>query len=854
MKILKGTFSAKILAVTIFVVLVIQAFFGILQYRTIKVKEYNHLDSSISSLVEDTLLTISDPVYNFDDKRVREIADFRLADRYNGLEAILIFQTEDNHESLFVGRVLGAENAVSDLTIQPSGSFYSTIKSDILKEGEKIGRVEFYFSDARAREAVEEALRQIIVALFVLETVLVAAIYTAMKRIVTHPILLTTRKVEEAASAISDRQGPANSADIVLALKANEDELGQLNRAMEKLFHARTKELRRSEEWFRALIENLNEMVIVVAPNGDFRYISPTVEKILGYQPDELHAARFDIIHPDDIAAIDQLTEKALHNPGTPHGREFRFRHRDGNILTFAAVASGYPDNQAIGGVVFNFYDITEIMEAQKAVQESESRFRQLADAGFEGIVIHEAGVILDTNHQMIQLLDYGRDEVIGKNIFSFVSPESKGTAMKTYADRSEKMIEVNLVKKDGTAIFVESRARSIDYAGKDVRIVIVRDVSARKAAEEKLRVAKEEAESATVLKDKFVSLVSHDLRSPIGGIHSMLKILQQDDKYKLDETKRKEILNKTMDNAKGLLNLIDKLLDLSRLKTGKIILSKRFLSAYHVAELHINALAYNAEAKGIAIRNEIPRAMRLFADDTLYGEVLHNLIGNAIKFSNKGDTVTLFVPPQKTGTIAVRDTGVGMPPETLERIFKGEIRTSIPGTGGEKGTGLGLQYCREIMTAHGGILEGESQNGKGSVFYAVLPVVRAVALLVDDMEVQREVIKDMLSDISGLDFLEAENGQDALAVMRRTLPHLVVTDLNMPVMDGFKLIEEVKRNPLFNGIPVIAVTSVTSSGGDAKEVDIRNRVFALGANDFVTKPFTKGEFMPRVQRYLGYS
>ncbi|MDH5638315.1 MAG: PAS domain S-box protein [Nitrospinota bacterium] len=591
--------------------------------------------------------------------------------------------------------------------------------------------------------------------------------------------------------------------------------------------------------------------------------------EMFGFSNDEIAGKRTQDLYPQqwrpDEAEIRNIEQ--VISSGLILEKEALFARKDGSTFWGRLLAKPIRENDPLLDAIITIEDITEKRGAEEALRAakenaesasaklkaSEARFRQLAEAGFEMIAIHHQGVILDINQQVQDMLGYEKSEITGKNIFSFVAPETRETAMKTFAERSEEMIELTLVKKDGGHIFVESRARTIEYAGKEARIVIVRDVTARKKNEAKLRAAKEEAEMATKLKDNFVSLVSHDLRSPLANINSLTRIFKQHDMYKLDDAKRAQILDKVIDNSAGLLILIDKLLDLSRLKTGRIKVEKRFLSAYGLAETCISFMAFNAEAKGVMIRNEIPRTHRIFADEALFGEVLQNLVSNAIKFCRGGDSIAIFVSPEEPDIVAVRDTGVGMKPETLSSVFTGNLDAPAKGTGGEKGTGLGLQYCREIMSAHGGSIRAESAPDKGTTFYLTLPGQKASVMLVDDVQAQREIMKDMLADTSGLNILEAENGQEALDIMRRALPHLIITDLSMPVMDGFRLIREVKRSKLFDGVPVIAITSVTSSGAETSEVDIRNRVFSLGADDFVTKPFTKGDFLPRVQRFLGF-
>ncbi|MBF0171608.1 MAG: hybrid sensor histidine kinase/response regulator [Nitrospinae bacterium] len=224
-----------------------------------------------------------------------------------------------------------------------------------------------------------------------------------------------------------------------------------------------------------------------------------------------------------------------------------------------------------------------------------------------------------------------------------------------------------------------------------------------------------------------------------------------------------------------------------------------------------------------------------------------------AIKFTKAGESITLFCPEARPGTVAVRDTGVGIPPEVQADLFRHEVKTTTVGTGGEGGTGLGLPYCAEIMKAHGGSLTVESEVGNGATFYATLPEIRALVLMVDDVHAQRMLMREQFRHMGGVDIIEAESGDQALALMRDVNPHLIITDLVMPGMDGFTLIETVRKSPVHKGIPILAVTS-GASGSMSDDVNMRQRAFALGADDFVTKPVIPSEFLPRISRFLGFS
>ncbi len=365
------------------------------------------------------------------------------------------------------------------------------------------------------------------------------------------------------------------------------------------------------------------------------------------------------------------------------------------------------------------------------------------------------------------------------------------------------------------------------------------------------LKEATERAEDATKLKDKFVSLVSHDLRSPLGGMIGFLGILNKGEEYDLDETRRKAITTNVSNIAEGLVEMIDKLLDISRLKTGKIKVEKSFVNMHDFAAAFVGSLSFQAGEKGVTIVNELPKDKRLFVDNTLFGEVLRNLLSNAIKFTKEGDKITLFEPENSGATLALKDTGSGIDEKIIPDLFKHEIKTSAIGTAGEKGTGLGLPYCSDIIAGHDGTLEVESEIGKGSTFYIKIPEVKAVVMLVDDHEAQRNIIRKHIEDIYEVEIVEAENGKEAMEKLKEVRPHLIITDIMMPEMDGLDLLKEVREDMVLEPIPVIVVTSLTSSGNEG-EIELRNMAFSLGANDFLTKPISASEFVPMVRRFLG--
>jgi signal transduction histidine kinase/DNA-binding response OmpR family regulator len=240
--------------------------------------------------------------------------------------------------------------------------------------------------------------------------------------------------------------------------------------------------------------------------------------------------------------------------------------------------------------------------------------------------------------------------------------------------------------------------------------------------ANEQLLVANQEAKDANAIKDKFVALVAHDLRSPLTGMLSALEFMATDEETPLDE-EHQDIVERLIGIGKSSTQMIGDVLNIGRLQSGKITIEASEVDAKQVTQNAINHLAYLAKQKGIEIHNEVPEGITFSADKTLYGEVIQNLISNAIKFCSRGQNIRCYVPEDRPKhTIAIEDSGTGMSADLLKKLFKIEEKTSMKGTSGEEGTGFGLPFSQDIMRAHTGEISVESELGKGSTFFVYLP------------------------------------------------------------------------------------------------------------------------------------
>ena len=374
------------------------------------------------------------------------------------------------------------------------------------------------------------------------------------------------------------------------------------------------------------------------------------------------------------------------------------------------------------------------------------------------------------------------------------------------------------------------------------------RDTLEAKVAERTAELSreKEKAEEATLLKDKFVGLVSHDLRSPLASIITMLDHFGGEAK-KEDGELNKRLASMASNTAHGMMDMIDNLLDLSRLRTGAIKLSKKRINAHEMTERMIRNTGFWAIEKGVVVENRLPREFTLFADPDLFGEALANLLSNAVKFSHKGGQVAVFNPDGAPGTLAVKDAGTGIPPEIAGRLFDRTTKTSRLGTNGEKGTGLGLTFCHDIIAAHGGSIHVESEPGKGSVFTLILPPANAVVLIADDRPLRRLEIKKLMSGLGGVAYLEAGDGMEAAKIVEESAPDLVVAGVPIYGMSGAEFLALIRRACGTNRILVIVAATVGPEGVESA----RRTMLEMGADDFVALPLAPEEFIRVITRYL---
>ena len=419
-----------------------------------------------------------------------------------------------------------------------------------------------------------------------------------------------------------------------------------------------------------------------------------------------------------------QLEQKVLETGQRVEDPDVSVELPGGELRAFHAIKIPLRDAQGqIVGTVTVSNDITERKRAEEALRESEARFRAIAKSTPNAVVITtvDEGRVVYANDRFAELFRLEDDPTNHTSVEWYANPDDRGVLVSKLKEHGRiTPTEWHCIRSDGEEFWALLSSVEISYAGMDCGLSNIVDISKSKEAEAALVEAKERAEKATRLKDNFVALIAHDLRSPIGAVLGMLHFLDPG-KRAVDEAKQRDFYRQSIGRLNGMVTLIDEMLDVSRFQTGKIELKMEPHLAFGLT-LPAMALKPSALDKGVELINEVPEDLEIVVDATYIGQVIQNLVSNAIKFSNAGDTVTIFVPADRPNTIAVRDTGLGIPTSMQPDLFRHDVKTTTTGTNDERGTGLGLPLSHDIVQAHGGQLEMESREGEGSVFYVELP------------------------------------------------------------------------------------------------------------------------------------
>ncbi|NJC88070.1 MAG: PAS domain S-box protein [Desulfuromonas sp.] len=629
---------------------------------------------------------------------------------------------------------------------------------------------------------------------------------------------------------------------------------------------------------FRVLAETIPHLVWSARPDGFRDYFNARLLAYLGKTLEEMQGWMWqEVLHPDDRQrTMDAWTEAKIR--GTELCAEYRIRRGTDEAYRWHE-GRATPVRDAAGNIVRWFgtcTDIEERKQSEEKLRYSEERFSKAFHCGPMMMTLSdfETGRYLEVNDVFTRVSGFDRDETIGRTTLElgWIDPENRQRLLAELKAKGRvEGWELKVTGKAGNTIWCQYFGELVPVSSGDILLSIALDITERKHAEEALALAKQAAEVASLAKSEFLANMSHEIRTPITGILGMAELLEGTELSACQQGYLKTLLTST----ENLLALVNEILDLSRIEAGKVELECKGFSLREVLNEVVASQILVANAKGLPIRTVIPADVPdgFTGDQLRLKQILFNLVGNAVKFTEKGDvTLSVAVEERQGAKILLRfdvaDTGIGIKPEAIARIFKPFDQADSSMTRKFGGTGLGLAICTRLSALMGGAIWVDSREGVGSTFHLRIPLEvsdtppasgasRQVGqpplwegaprrvLLVEDNDITRKLFTDLLNKYSHhVDF--ARNGVEALEMLNHADYDIVLMDVQMPVMDGIEAVGKLRERERETGghVPVIAITA------HAMEKD-RLNILSKGFDGYLSKPTKMKDLFNEMKRCL---
>ncbi len=657
--------------------------------------------------------------------------------------------------------------------------------------------------------------------------------------------------------------------------------------------------LRQSDARYYRMAANVPGMIFqfLLRPDGSvtFPYISPGCRELFEMEPEEIQhnsALLMDLVHPEDRLTHRQSIVASAQTL-SPWQWEGRFLAKD--TIKWVQGASR-PELQADGSILWDglLMDITVRKQAEKKLKTERDYTSQIIQ-GTPALVcgIAPDGTTTFINLAVEKVTGYTSAEFIGKNWWQTLYPGEEYQQVEHLFRQFEKGAvrdyEMILTTKAGEKRTVAwNSLNRFDEHGVLLEVIgFGNDITERERIEAEMKQAKEAAEAASLAKSEFLANMSHEIRTPMNGVIGMTGLLLDTDLT----LEQRDYAETVRDSAEALLTIINDILDFSKVEAGKLNLEVTDFDLRITIEEAVELFSRQTAQKGLEliclIHADVPSAVR--GDPGRLRQILINLLGNAVKFTHQGEVIvevrnltgrdwgrearfsspsSLQSPAANLLHFAVRDTGIGLPPERRNHLFQSFSQVDASTTRKYGGTGLGLAICKKLTELMGGEIGVESEPGKGSTFWFTVRVEKQPqdtstvntpridlqglhALIVDDNSTNRTILHHQLASL-GIVAESASDGPQALQMLYKATAQgrrydLALLDFQMPIMDGLELARTIKANPILANMKLVLLTSVGQNGDG-------QLARKAGVDVYLTKPVRQSHLFGCLARVMASS
>jgi two-component system sensor histidine kinase/response regulator len=623
--------------------------------------------------------------------------------------------------------------------------------------------------------------------------------------------------------------------------------------------------------YFGILFKDSPLAIVITDPYGKITNINHKFTRLFGFNKKECIGKDLDKL----ISSHDSIREARLFTNKTISGEKITLEtkryHKNGKSIMVSVLTSPIILNNKVEAVYGIYRDITDRKQMEEALIKEKSYLEQLFESAQEAIVMTENnGRIMRINKEFTKIFGYRKKESIGKFIDDLIAPKEfykeASNITRATAHGKKTILETCRKKKNGSLIHVSVMGSPITVNDKQEAVyAIYRDITERKQSEEQLFQAKEAALSANIAKSEFLANMSHEIRTPMNGIIGMTELALDTDLNPI----QREYLEAIKSSTDSLMTIINDVLDFSRIEAKKIELESIHFNLRDFTSDVVSSLSMLAEKKGLEMLYHISSETPIYVkgDPGRIRQILVNLLGNALKFTEKGEIVTLvkvsaFADKKVYLQFSVSDTGIGIPKEKQKSIFQSFTQADGSTTRKYGGTGLGLSISSSLVDLMNGKIWIESKPNKGTTFYFTIGLevgektsdlpkpankdeLKGLSvLIVDDNATNRRILKDILTNW-GLKPESAPDGQSALRIMKKFKKtgkffSIILVDVQMPGMDGFSLVEKISSEFKLQSPTIMMLTSL-GVRGDA------TRCQQLGISAYLVKPVRQAELLEAI-------